>query len=419
MVPSITGPLAFAAGLLSFVSPCVLPLAPVYLGYLSGSSLSGDTAPSRRLVFGHGVLFVGGFTLILIILLLFGLNAAPTKAEGDDGVIEGELINGTAGGSSVSDQTVMLRVYDEQQQINEQTTETGADGAFHFDGLATGPGFYYRLIVTYQGVSYQSQVGQILQPDEPLVLDITVYEATEDDIAISVEQSHMLVAFSPGAVVIHEMMVFHNASDRSYVGSEPASGGMGGKATLHFPLPPGARDLKPQEGLMACCVVDTDDGFVYTMPVLPGTQRVVFSYRIPYQGSSLTLDRSLVYSVAELNVLMPKSEIAMTSDDLNDVGLVTGGDGRDYRRLTGSTLSDGVEITVRFENIPVSDSPAPAPQPVVALPPFFSYGLLAGGAAMLLTSAILLWYRRASDNKELDSTFDLDDDVPRGDLWLN
>ncbi len=77
-MPSITFPLAFAAGLLSFVSPCVLPLVPVYLGYLSGSSLSGDTPPSRRLVFGHALLFVGGFTLVFI--LLFGL---PTTILGN------------------------------------------------------------------------------------------------------------------------------------------------------------------------------------------------------------------------------------------------------------------------------------------------------------------------------------------------
>jgi cytochrome c-type biogenesis protein len=69
----ITLPLAFAAGLLSFVSPCVLPLVPVYLGYLSGSSLSGETPPSRRQVFGHALFFVGGFTLVFI--LLFGLPA--------------------------------------------------------------------------------------------------------------------------------------------------------------------------------------------------------------------------------------------------------------------------------------------------------------------------------------------------------
>lgn len=73
VTPSLSVPLAFVAGLLSFVSPCVLPLVPVYLGYLSGSSLSGKVALKRRQVFAHALCFVGGFTLVFV--LLFGLPA--------------------------------------------------------------------------------------------------------------------------------------------------------------------------------------------------------------------------------------------------------------------------------------------------------------------------------------------------------
>ena len=43
----ISFPLAFLAGLLSFFSPCVLPLIPGYLGYLSGASLAGIVSASR------------------------------------------------------------------------------------------------------------------------------------------------------------------------------------------------------------------------------------------------------------------------------------------------------------------------------------------------------------------------------------
>jgi cytochrome c-type biogenesis protein len=68
---SISVPLAFLAGLLSFVSPCVLPLVPAYLGYLSGSSLSGGSPLKRWQVFSHALLFVGGFTLVFVVL--FGL----------------------------------------------------------------------------------------------------------------------------------------------------------------------------------------------------------------------------------------------------------------------------------------------------------------------------------------------------------
>ena len=70
---SISVPLAFLAGLLSFVSPCVLPLVPVYLGYLSGSSLSAGSPLRRWQVFSHALFFVAGFTLVFV--TLFGLPA--------------------------------------------------------------------------------------------------------------------------------------------------------------------------------------------------------------------------------------------------------------------------------------------------------------------------------------------------------
>lgn len=70
---AVTVPLAFFAGALSFLSPCVLPLVPVYLTYLSGSSVHNGETAQRAQVFSHALLFVGGFTLVFI--LLFGLPA--------------------------------------------------------------------------------------------------------------------------------------------------------------------------------------------------------------------------------------------------------------------------------------------------------------------------------------------------------
>ncbi len=40
---AVSVPLAFAAGLLSFLSPCVLPLIPAYIGYLSGTAVAGPS----------------------------------------------------------------------------------------------------------------------------------------------------------------------------------------------------------------------------------------------------------------------------------------------------------------------------------------------------------------------------------------
>jgi cytochrome c-type biogenesis protein len=47
-LPVVAGaPLAFVAGLISFLSPCVLPLVPAYIGYLSGAAVAGAQVDSR------------------------------------------------------------------------------------------------------------------------------------------------------------------------------------------------------------------------------------------------------------------------------------------------------------------------------------------------------------------------------------
>ena len=58
-------PVAFGAGVLSFLSPCVLPLVPIYLANLAGvSSLSPQA--KRRPIFLHAIGFVAGFSMVFI-----------------------------------------------------------------------------------------------------------------------------------------------------------------------------------------------------------------------------------------------------------------------------------------------------------------------------------------------------------------
>ena len=73
----ITAGIAFLAGLVSFVSPCVLPMVPAYLSLLTGESLedlkSEPTARARLQTMAHAVAFVAGFSLIFVGL---GLSAS-------------------------------------------------------------------------------------------------------------------------------------------------------------------------------------------------------------------------------------------------------------------------------------------------------------------------------------------------------
>ncbi len=63
---------AFLAGLLSFLSPCILPLLPGYFTFLAGSELGAITAREqgavRRRLFVSTAFFVGGFSLVFVLM---------------------------------------------------------------------------------------------------------------------------------------------------------------------------------------------------------------------------------------------------------------------------------------------------------------------------------------------------------------
>jgi cytochrome c-type biogenesis protein len=82
MGPDVTIAAALAAGTLSFLSPCVLPLVPPYLAYLAGASLErlADAEPElavRREAVLAAVLFVLGFSTVFV---LFGAGASALGA---------------------------------------------------------------------------------------------------------------------------------------------------------------------------------------------------------------------------------------------------------------------------------------------------------------------------------------------------
>ena len=79
MTGSLGVAVAFSAGLFSFLSPCVLPLFPSYVSFITGMSVGDLTADltgaTRRRVLLHAVAFVLGFSLVFV-----GLGASFSAA---------------------------------------------------------------------------------------------------------------------------------------------------------------------------------------------------------------------------------------------------------------------------------------------------------------------------------------------------
>ncbi len=101
--------LAFIAGLVSFISPCVLPLVPAYVGYMGGRLTNtvaanlhlgiSDRPKSVRQRFGtalHGVFFVAGFTFVFVTIGL--LSTAFIQEIGGSNINQVTVLIGRIGG---------------------------------------------------------------------------------------------------------------------------------------------------------------------------------------------------------------------------------------------------------------------------------------------------------------------------------
>jgi cytochrome c-type biogenesis protein len=68
----MTGIVSFVSGLLSFFSPCILPLVPSYLIFISGITFDDYTGPQakkyRKIVLIHSLAFILGFSFVFVVL---------------------------------------------------------------------------------------------------------------------------------------------------------------------------------------------------------------------------------------------------------------------------------------------------------------------------------------------------------------
>ena len=77
MFLQVSGWSAFTAGFLSFFTPCLLPLVPAYIMYLTGSFDAQDLAKKRTKAIVQTLGFILGFTIVFMILGVSARTPAP------------------------------------------------------------------------------------------------------------------------------------------------------------------------------------------------------------------------------------------------------------------------------------------------------------------------------------------------------
>jgi len=316
----------------------------------------------------------------LFVWLAFMLSALPAHAQEGNGVISGRVQNGTVGGGPVGSLTVTLRHFAGMQLAEERQTQTGPDGSFRFDGLPTSPQDAYLVVVRYAGVDYVSGMVQLHQQPEQTV-DLTVYETTTDPSTVRIASRSLVIAgASPElrAVDIMDILIVENSGDRTYLGDRSG-------VVLSIPLPRGAQEIRPQPGFDYGQPRLEDGVLLTTGPLPPGSQTVVLSYTVPYEGTRATLSIGTAMPTSTLRALVRDGTYRLSSRSLIDTGTVEVS-GVTYRVLVVDAPVVGDMHVVQVSGLPRTGLLFDLPTgPIIAL----AVGLAGLVAAAVLTVIVL------------------------------
>jgi hypothetical protein len=291
-------------------------------------------------------------TIVFLLFLLALGRSAALALDLDKGTIEGKMINKTTG-KTVPYQEVTLHKYLNQREIGKESTKTDGEGKFRFGNLSTGPNYVYNLYSKYREVEYWSRIiafkGKTTVEDVRLV----VYESTSNPKDIKVRLHHIIFDIQGKLLLVKEIFLFYNEGERTYIGKKKA--GEEKRITLNFSLPEGFANLRyPQgQGLMPCCVIPTERGFLDTMPVKPGLREVVFTYQLRYDSSKYLFRRLMDYDTDSLDVLLPAGGVKVSGQNLSLSPKTVNIRGKNYLDLKSQgKVRAGTLLSLGLSNLP-------------------------------------------------------------------
>ncbi len=243
---------------------------------------------------------------------------------------------------------VTLHQYGDGKERQRGSTQTDGAGIFSFSGVSLEKEKAYYVRALYKGVEYYSPK-VTFEDKKELLLDLSVYETTDKDADISVKMHHVFVGLEAGTLRLQEIMVLENHGNRVYVGSQEVEPGR--REVFRISLPEKAAAFEPMKGLMGCCIIKTEDGFIDTMDIKPGRKEIRFSYKVDYGSSRYKLSKILYAKTESIDFLIPDTGIEAKSDTLEFRGTL-GNPGQRFLHLSGSDLGRGSRIVLELRGLP-------------------------------------------------------------------
>lgn len=267
------------------------------------------------------------------------------------GIVAGQVLNASPGGTVPPDMEVELHglTFDSTGQIVEFLTQTApvdADGMYRFEDIPYDmTDGAYIVTVILDGVEFSN--GDVIDPTTPLVdLPLTIYDSTTDSSVITVDNMHVIVQEQAGTLLVTELFVFSNASDKIFVTEEPISGGRRGSVGVQIPAD--AYNISLEDGQIGGRFIQQGSTIYDTALMMPGSQSqaIVISYLVDYDGSK-ELELPVLYNTGSANLLVQDGP-QVRSEGLTESGSQVFQD-QVFNHFVGQNIAAGEAVTFQVK----------------------------------------------------------------------
>jgi hypothetical protein len=342
----------------------------------------------------------------LPISLAFGIALVPLfSALGQEvpAPEEGETISGSVINLSTDEQVreqleVMLHSWGADGSAGEMlhgTSEVG--GTFSFEDVPLDPTLVYTAMVVYQDVAYYSEPAEIADGELLAPLEISIFETTNEDEQVSIDQLHIFLELRQGGLMVAEIYAISNLGSHTVKDAVQLENETW--ATMEFSLPAEAANVAFPTG-PAERFISTSTGFTDAQPLIPGqgNGQVIVMYVLPYEDKT-TLKHALPFAAANIAVFIPHaSGLSIDDQDAIYEGVETFADSASYEAYTYGPQPAGSPIEISISGRSPELVTGMQVQQENSAPSRQELALGAGVLGIALIVAGVWWWRRESES---------------------
>jgi len=263
-----------------------------------------------------------------------------------------EVINGTANGTAVTDDEVIVQIYEHKQLLKVLNGKV-VDGKAVFENIPTGEHIVAVTRAKHKDMMFNGQPVILNEEEKEFLANVQVFDVSYDKSKLSIQTHHLIIKLQPMFLEITEFMQLRNSSDMTVSSKE--RDGQNRTIVLEITLPKGFKNLNPSSYFEADALVITENGFYDIMAVPPGEYQIAFSYTLDITSAAVDIFKKITLPTSSFMIFAELGQAKLQGLDQAEKQIMSRNEtSMEYYKLSGLAPNDELAFQVTGFNVNAS-----------------------------------------------------------------